>query len=190
MRNDFPGRVPGASRKGPGKAIGEKVVPGDAEVGQREEDEVTQMGARVGEGKGGSVRGDALVKDDVQVDGPRPVAEGSDAARFGLDGVERTEEGTGRKGRLNEERGVEETEVGKLHGDVDGRGVVTPRRFEHTGLGERGDRGLRRGQRGFAIAEVGTECDDGVWHGNGNTEATSPCGATTRTLPNACHVTP
>lgn len=55
LRNDFPGRVPGASRKGPGKAIGEKVVPGDAEVGQREEDEVTQMGARVGEGKGGSV---------------------------------------------------------------------------------------------------------------------------------------
>ena len=139
-----------------GEGVGEEVGACDAEVGQREEDEVAQVGARVGEGERGVVGGDAFVEDDVEVDGAGAVAEGSDAAGVGLDGVEFGEEVARGEVGLDEERGVEEAEVGKLWGDILRRGVVAAGGLEDGGAGERGDGGDRGIKGGLAVAEVGT----------------------------------
>ena len=139
-----------------GEGVGEEVGACDAEVGQREKDEVAQVGARVGECERGVVGGDAFVEDDVEVDGAGAVAEGSDAAGVGLDGVEFGEEVARGEVGLDEERGVEEAEVGKLWGDILRRGVVAAGGLEDGGAGERGDGGDRGIKGGLAVAEVGT----------------------------------
>src|SRR6185312_14715096 len=95
--------------------------------------------------------------EEIEIDDPRPPVDGADASQARLDGEEGVEE-LGRRALVGDEgRGVQER---RLRRAADRRRLVDARRPLDTG--DAPELGEGRAHRRQAIAEVGTEADDGA----------------------------
>lgn len=72
----------------------------------------------MGEGELRSVAGNALVKNDVEVERARTVTDGAHASGLGLDCVKLRKEPKGWKLGFDENGGIQEREVGELRGNA------------------------------------------------------------------------